>query len=181
MIRKCMMASAVCILWAVVASYGGTVADAAKTSPQPLRSFSGGAVSKEDLVARYVEAIKRQDAEALHELRITEREYKDIIVPGTVDRGKEPRRVSESVSNYFWRDMNYKSVLLQDELFKRYGGRDLPKYEIVFTKEPRVYDWYRAWGELRVDYENNLRTAVPSGWIAEVDGKYKFLSFEWDY
>ncbi len=179
MVRKaCLIIATAGLLLAGVSSYGGAEVDAVAKAPI---SFSGGAGSKKDLVARYLDAIKRKDAKALHELRVTEGEYKEIIVPGTVDPGKPPRRVSDSVSNYFWRDMDYKSELLQEELFKRYGDRDLPSYEIVFTKEPREYDWYRAWGELRVDYENDLRTAVPSGWIAEVGGRYKFLSFEWDY
>jgi hypothetical protein len=148
---------------------------------KPPFGFTGGKSSKEELVQAYLDAIYRQDEKALHALRVTKDEYQQIIVPGSVDRGKPPRHVSDTVQKYFWEQLDYKSVLYQEMLFKRFADRKIENYEIVFTKDPREYDWFKAWGETRIDYEHNLRTAVPSGWIAEVEGQYKFLGFEWDY
>ncbi len=152
----------------------------ADTSNPPF-GFSGGKDSVEELVKAYLDAIYRRDEAALRTLRVTEDEYQRIIVPGTVDRGAPPRHISETVQKYFWGQLDHKSVLYQEILFRRFADQKIERYEIVFTEEPREYDWYKAWGETRIDYENNLRTAVPSGWIAEVDGKYKFLGYEWDY
>lgn len=161
------------------AANGAPVAEAATDKP-PMQ-LSGGASSIDELVKRYVAAFQARDKEGLHALRVTKEEFWNIITPGTVERGKPPRQVTDMVTEYFWKDSNYKSELYADMLIERYAEFDLPPYEIVFTKGAKEYAWYRAWGELRLDYEDDIKTAVPGGWIAEVDGVYKFLGFEWDY
>ncbi len=165
----------------IVAGSGGADATATTDLSKPPFGFTNGKSSKEELVRAYLDAVYAQDEQALHSLRVTKAEYQQIIVPGTVERGQPPRKISDSVQKYFWGQIDHKSVLYQDILFRRFANQKIENYKIVFTEEPKEYDWYRAWGELRVDYEDNLRTAVPSGWIAEVDGQYKFLGFEWDY
>lgn len=179
--------SRVVIVFAALLTIGaagdGPAADAAvvQEASRPPMEFSGGAASIDDLVQQYVAAIKARDKQRLHALRVTKEEFWNIITPGTVEPGKPPRQVTDMVTDYFWKDSNYKSELYADMLIERYADFDLPRYEVVFTKGERRYDWYRAWGELRLDYERDLKTAVPGGWIAEVNGVYKFLGFEWDY
>jgi hypothetical protein len=57
--------------------------------------------SLDSLIDEFVEALSTNDKKSLTRLRVTEREYLDIIVPGTVPVGAEPRHNSPKVKE-FW-------------------------------------------------------------------------------
>ncbi len=150
--------------------------------PNPPFGLSGGADNREALIDLFLDAVAKNDKAALDALRLTKDEYQGIIVPGRVAPGAPPRRVSAIVDKYFWEVMDFKSDNFVDVLLERFGGRTYKRRAARYTSPERSYDWYRAWGEVRqtVTDDSGIEYEITSGWIAEVDGKYKFLSFEWD-
>jgi len=166
-------------------SSAGSDAHAAVADTEPPFELAGGAPSIDALMDAFLEAVEKRDKEALNALRLTKDEYQGIIVPGRVPPGSPPRQVSPVVDKYFWETMDFKSGHYLDLLVERHGGKKLERREIRFTKtadEPQRYDWYRAWGETRqatVD-SDGAEVLVSTGWIAEVGGIYKFISFQWD-
>ena len=151
-------------------------------SPDPPITVSGGAPSIDALMEAFLAALEKQDVAALNSLRLTKDEYQGIIVPGTVPPGSAPRRVSAIVDKHFWEMLDFKSDRYVEVLLQRYGGKKFNRGEVRFTKPAQHYDWYNAWGETRqvaTDVEGTEHL-VTSGWIAEVRGQYKFISFQWD-
>src|SRR5262245_38283508 len=56
-----------------------------------------GYASKEALVKRFVEALGKKDEPTLSALRVSEKEYVDIIVPGAVAEGQPLRQWPQDV------------------------------------------------------------------------------------
>jgi len=153
----------------------------------PLRSMetpalSGGAASVEDLVDRLLQAIAANDEKALHALRVSEVEYRTVIVPGTVEVGEVPRRVDDTSTDLFWRMLDTKSRDFSRALLAENGGKKLVRKEVRFSKGVHRYGGYTAHGQVRVlvaDAEGTERV-IRSGTIAQVGERYKLISLSWD-
>ncbi len=150
--------------------------------PDPPIALSGGAPSIDALMEAFLAALAKQDVAALNSLRLTKDEYQRIIVPGTVPPGSTPRTVSPIVDKHFWEMLDFKSDRYVEVLLQRYGGKKFNRGEVRFTKPAQQYDWYNAWGETRqvATDANGIEYLVTSGWIAEVGGRFKFISYQWD-
>jgi hypothetical protein len=134
------------------------------------------------LVDDFIAALAAGDKQTLTQLRITEREYLDIIIPGNVPVGSEPRHNSPKVKDFFWRILNGKSDTFANLLLHRYGGRKYTERELSFSSPIKHFAWYAAHGEVRLkltDEDGNLWT-VETGSVAEVAGKFKFIGYEYD-
>lgn len=170
---------------AVIASAapgGSAESPVERHQPDPPMTFAGGEASVDELMDKFIRAVEENDREALAALRLSREEYFEIIVPGKVPSGEPPRRVTPQVTKFFWEMMDYKSDLYVDVLLDRYGGRPLERGTLTFSKPVQEYDWYRAWGEIRqaAREPDGTEHQVRSGWIAEVAGRYKFISYQWD-
>jgi hypothetical protein len=153
------------------------------TVPPPPMPLSDGAPSVEALLDRFTDALSRRDAEALHRLRLSKAEYVDIIIPGNVPKGQPPQQTFEQNNEFFWGMLDTKSRYLAPVLLRDFGGRTyVGRTDVRFTDPPREHDWYTARGELRMTLVDDAggKHFVRSGWIAEVEGRYKFIGFEWD-
>lgn len=145
--------------------------------------LTGGAPSIDALLSEFLAAVERRDTDAMHRLRVTKEEYQRIIIPGFVDPGQPPRRISEQPREFFWQVNDRKSHFAADAIVQRYGGRHYISHELTLTHGVRPHAWYTSHGEVRLalrapdlDGTADLRT----GSIAEVDGQYKFIAFQWD-
>ena len=145
----------------------------------PQRGLSGGAASIDALVSEFVAALNRRDRDALERLRVTEREYREWIVPGSVEPGQPPQILSEEASVYFWEVLNGKSTYFREALLGEYGGRDLEIEDFRFRKGTRRFANHLAHGRLALELEaeDGQKLALLTGSIAEVDGQFKFISF----
>ncbi len=144
--------------------------------------LSGGASSPEALVDELLLAIASNDPTALHALRVSEVEYRTIIVPGTVEVGQPLREVDAAATTAFWRLLDSKSRDFGRQLLADQGGKKLSRKEIRFTKGVHPYAGYTAHGQVRVlvtDAQAN-ETLIRSGTIAQVGDRYKFISLSWD-
>lgn len=171
------------IATAVLVLVTGCVKAGSASPNGPPIELTDGAPSVEALMDRFLDALARQDEAALTRLRVNKAEYTRVIMPGQIQKGQTPPPPDEKVSDFAWSLLNTKSLFFTQNLMKEFGGRTSVRKAVRFTRPPLEYAWYRALGEVRVtveDPEDKREYLLSSGWIAEVDGKYKFIGFEYD-
>jgi hypothetical protein len=148
---------------------------AAVTGPR----VHGGTTSMDELLARFLEAVRAKDRGALEELRFTEDEYRNVIFPGSVEKGSPPQALGQKASKYFFDDMNTRSFYHRENILKLYGGKQFTLKEFDFKKGIKEYAGYTAYRRLRlilVDEAGN-EVKLQTGSVAEVDGHFKFASY----
>jgi len=148
----------------------------------PKRQLANGAPSVDALLDEFLAALAAKDEQGLHRLRVTEVEYRQIIIPGTVKEGEPPRKVEAKPSEYFWRMLDQKSKDTGYVMMQRFGGQHYKRKEVTFTKGVRKFAWYTAIGEVRlqIEDEKGIEQVLPTGTIAEVSGRYKFIGFNFN-
>jgi hypothetical protein len=163
----------------------------AQADPAPLMAAAksaresfvrGGAPSVDALMEKFVRALSNSDKDALAALLVNREEYVDLIVPGTVPVGHGPRQVSDQPKEYYWKMLSTKDHYFQESLLTQFGGRRYRDYTLKFTQPAKEYAWYKAYGRVKLDLrgEDELTYSLSTGWVAEVDGKYKFIGYETD-
>ena len=141
----------------------------------------GGFRDREVLVDRFLAALSANDKDALLALLVPADFYRDVIIPGTVAPDQPARQWSEKSRQFFTDNFFHKSSLYADVLLKDWGGRELMRKKISFTRPTQTYKWYTADGELRVEVDavppTDGEPVVRTGFIAEINGTYKFIGF----
>ncbi len=142
-------------------------------------TFEGGARSERELIDDFLKALETKDEHALRRLRVTEAEYRDIIIPGNVDPGQPPRVMAANWTDYAWLNLNDRSTVHEQRLLAEDGGRPLTLESVRFEGGQRQYAGYTAHKQLRLKVRDASGTEreVRTGSIAEVAGKFKFISF----
>lgn len=158
---------------------------AAAESPaasQPPLALSNASPSKDDLIRRFLAAIAERDTGALDSLRMTQREYCEIIAPGTVAPGQPPRATEARILDFYWRMLDTKSRDQSRQVLEAYGGKKFEVVGIEYVRGDKEYAWYRAIGEprIRVRNEAGKEAVIPAGYVAEVGGQYKFIGLNWE-
>jgi len=164
--------------------FGATTGLATTAAPHPQadQHLVNGAPSVDALLDQFLAALAARDEQGMHRLRVTEHEYRDIIIPGTVKPGEAPRQVDDTTSVYFWRMLDQKSRDVGYVFLQRFGGHRYTRKELKFTKGVREFGSYRALGEVRMEIEDKegQRGTLATGYIAEVNGSYKFIGFNFN-
>jgi hypothetical protein len=158
-------------------------AKVADAGAKPPITLTGGAPSIDTLLDEFLAAVEQKDKDALHRLRLTKAEYTEIIVPGEVPTGQPPRQTFEQVNDVFWGMLDTKSRYTADAIVNDFGGRHYVERQLELTYgNPREWAWYTGHGEvrLRLKDETGQPYELRTGWIAEVDGRFKFIGFNWD-
>jgi len=152
------------------------------THSQAKPQLVNGAPSVDALLDDLLAALAAQDEQGMHRLRVSETEYREIIIPGTVKEGDPPRQVAAMPSEFFWRMLDQKSEDVGRLLMQRFGGHRYTRKELSYTKGVRKFAWYTALGEVRlhVQDENGGDHVLHTGSIAEVNGRYKFIGFNYN-
>ncbi|MFN8642885.1 MAG: hypothetical protein U0802_14995 [Candidatus Binatia bacterium] len=149
---------------------------------KPPFGLSGGADSQEALLDQFVAGLTAGDMDALNRLRVTQQEYGSIIVPGMVAKGTPPRTTFEKVNIVFFGMLDSRSRYALQALVERFKGKKIVRREVRFTEPTQEWAWYTARGDtalVLVD-DQGERYEMKTGWIAEVDGHFKFVGFNWD-
>lgn len=141
--------------------------------------LDNGAPSLDELIDRFVEALRDNDREALRRLRLTESEYREIVVPGHVPVGKPLRNWPDRVTKMAWDQLNTKSVYYESFLLSEFGGQEYVVDGVEWERGTERYATYSAYKQLRLMLHKPESDAVElrTGSVAEIDGQFKFVSY----
>ena len=130
------------------------------------------------LIDRLLDAIARNDSDALHRLRVTEDEYRSFILPGSARPGEPPQAFSEADSKHYWGMNNSHSMYAATGILRGYGGHTYRLKGIEYGKGQKEYAWYTAYKVvvLKIEDEKGQDGELVLGSIADVDGQFKFIS-----
>lgn len=179
--RISFLAIVVCV--AVVTVLGRGSVSGSLTAPRaaapPHPALSGGADSVDELLGEFVAAIEAKDVAALDALRVDETEYRKIIMPGSVKPGQPPQKLSAAADQYFWESLDTKSRYGGRALIAGYGGRKYRVTDVTWKKGVGEYAWFRCYDRLQLTMvdEDGEEHVLDSGSVAEIDGRFKFISF----
>ncbi len=142
----------------------------------------GGASSTDELIQRLLVSLRDNDATALRTLRVTQDEYLEVILPGSVKPGEPLRRWPEEATRYFWGELDSKSLYSEEALLQLFGGHTYRVKDVRWDKGTQQYATYQAYKQLRLDLvgDDGQEAHLETGSIAEVDGRFKFISFRRD-
>ncbi len=149
---------------------------------RPPFGLQNGAPSLAALVETFLAAVHAGDVTALHALRLSREEYVGIIVPGEVPKGQPPRATFAKVNDLFFGMLDTKSRYAAEAIVRGFAGREFPRRRLVLSQGTREFAWYTAHGEVRVIFTDaqGIEHTLRTGWVAEVDGRFKFIGFNWD-
>lgn len=164
----------------VVAREAPPAPSAAVVPAPPTRStrFPQGSRNLDELVNRFLATLAGRDKAGMHALRVTEDEYRQVIVPGNVEPGEVPQETRNDVTDYFWGVLNAKSLLYELDLFERFGGRRLKLVRVDHSGE-HTYAGFKSFRRIRLTMEDEQGSEVEiaTGSVAQVDGHLKFISY----
>jgi hypothetical protein len=171
----------------VVAAVGSRMMPEGPRPAQAAGVLSHAASSPEDLVDRVLEALEHNDVHALRELRVTEEEYREIVIPGNVPVGQAPKAARPEVADLAWKTLNTKSLYYERYLIGELGGRRYQRAgEISFEKGSKQYASFRTLRQLRAplslestdgESAGKDEATLEMGSVLELAGQYKFISF----
>ncbi len=167
------------VIWTAGA---GAASEAPATPPAASPRFDASAPSsQQELVRQLLKALRAKDEGALRRLRVSESEYREIILPGHVEPGKPLRRLTKEWADYAWESLDVKSHYYERFLLESFGGKTLELEKINYGKEEKelTYATYTAYPQARVALvdDTGKKVELETGSIAQVGGKYKFISF----
>jgi hypothetical protein len=176
------LVSAAVMIACVACSDTPTTSTAAAAVRTSSRQLSGGAASIDALLDQFVQAVAANDAAGLQRLRVTEAEYRQIIIPWTVEEGQPPRNIPEESASLYWRMLDTKSRDMSRFLLEQFGGKPLTRKAPTYTKGVQKYAGYTAYGQVRlpVTDDHGQELLLRTGTIAEVSGQYKFIGLNWN-
>jgi hypothetical protein len=136
------------------------------------------APSVDVLIDRLLDALARNDARAMHRLRVTENEYRKFFLPGSVKPGESARVYDDESSKFYWELINSHNLYAVSGIIKKYGGHRCHVKERQYLKGQETYAWYEAYKTLHLvlEDENGKQAELTLGSIADVDGQFKFIS-----
>jgi hypothetical protein len=176
--KKALLVASIVSVAVVAAGVRGTAADRVRTPDTVAGRFDGGAGSQRQLIHELLEALEAKDANALRRLRVSETEYRNIIIPGNVPPGQPPRTLTPHWLDYAWANLETRSSYSELSLLQEFGGHKLAVKDVSFDKGEKQYAGYTAYRQLRLTVEDSdgAQRVLRTGSIAQVGGRFKFIS-----
>lgn len=155
------------------------VAPYAMASPPAGGTLRDGFSSADALIDGLLQALHDQNRDALQRLRLTESEYRKIVLPGHVAVGETLRRYPEETSTYAWTTLNAKSFHYESKLLAEFGGRTYDVTGVEYAEGTQAYATYTAHKQLRLKLrrDDGREMELETGSIAEIGGRFKFVSY----
>lgn len=122
-------------------------------------------------------ALKERDADLLASLRVTEREYREVLFP-EFPASKPPRTIPV---DFHWFHLDARSRAGIEDALGELGGEDFELIEVVATRGVDQYATFKIHNkvELKVRRKRDGQVAQIKvfGSVVEVDGEFKILGF----
>jgi hypothetical protein len=156
---------------------GVQASDAGK--PAPAARLEHGSPSIDRLIDDFVQAINDRDKLKLRQLRVSHEEYLRVILPGSVEPGERRPQYNQEEADYLWGMLNGKSVYVEANLIASFGGHHATVTDKEFRKGTKKFADYTAYKQLVLTLKDDKGTeaTLRIGSIAEVDGRFKFISY----
>ena len=148
--------------------------------PGSAERLSNAEPSEQQLIDRFLGALERRDPDALRKLRVTEAEYREILMPGGVPEGRPLKRPSKALADLAWGLVDTKSRYYEQSLLAEFGGRTLRRKAVAYEGGDRRFANHTVHEQLRLKLEDEVagrEVVLATGSIVEVGGRYKFASF----
>lgn len=160
-------------------SFGRKAEGANPSTTRAAHALENAAPSLDALLARFVQALRDNDREALRRLRLTESEYRSIVVPGHVPVGEPLRNYPPDVTKLAWDLLNTKSSYYETFLLNEFGGGEYEIEGVEWERGTERYATYAAYKQLRLKLQKPESSIVElrTGSAAEIDGQFKFVSY----
>jgi hypothetical protein len=170
------------VLASVVGVLAGRVAVAGRLSAENRlgnAGLRGGARSVDQLVGRFLRALRAKDRGALRALRMTEQEYREIVLPGSVPPGEPPRQYAAEFAEFLWGSLDARNFHGERGLIEAYGAKALTLRATSFAGGAQEFASYRSHGrlDLAVTDDRGNEAVLEMGSVAQVGDRYKFVSF----
>lgn len=145
-------------------------------------TLRGGAQSVDELVQDLVVAVHASDEGALRSLRVSEVEYREIILPGSVPPGETPPQYAQEFTDFLWGSLDVRNRHGEQQLLRLWGGKSLTVESASFHRGVRAYRGYTAHSllDLTVKDDQGKEVRMEMGSIAQVGDRFKFISFTRD-
>ena len=130
------------------------------------------------LLERVLDALAKKDAKALNDLRVTEREYCDFVLPGAVAKGEQPKALTEEASEFAWDMLNTKSLYAADAVISSLRRQALHHQGRSVRQRPasvRVVRQSYNTTVLTLEDDAGGIHELTLGSIAQIDGQFKFV------
>lgn len=154
-------------------------AEIGRASVEPVE-LTNAFSSPDALIDALLRALERDDPGALRRLRITEAEYREIILPGSLREGQPLRRYPKEAADFAWSHLDTRSAYHELALMHGYRGRRFRVKAVEYDKGIGTYANHTAHKQLRLTLEeagDGKEVRLATGSIVEIDGRYKFISF----
>ena len=142
-----------------------------------------GQESLDAVVTTILAALAANDKQAMLAALVSTEEYRDYVIPSSVEPGQAWRVWKEKARQFFADEYRTKNDIVVERLLETYGGKSLQLASWRMTSEAKRYAGYIAHGELRITLkmepapELQAPDVLRLGYVAEVAGKFKLLSF----
>ena len=137
-------------------------------------------MSADALIHEFLRTLETDDPDALRRLRVTEAEYREIILPGSVREGEPLRHYTKEVADFAWTNLDSKSWYHEQALLQTYRGRRFTVKAVDYDKGTGRYANHTAYKQLRLrleEQDTGKEVRLGTGSIVEIDGRFKFISF----
>lgn len=151
---------------------------APQTTPQSsTRHLENAQPSERALAEMVLLALKEKDASLLASLRVTEREYKEILFP----EFPAAQPGSNLPVDFHWQHLDIRSRAGIEEALSQFGGEDYELLEVIPTQGIDEYKTFKVLKKVQLKVVRKKDGEVSQirvfGSVVELDGQYKIIGF----
>lgn len=139
-------------------------------------ALTSGSNSREALVRRFIKALVKNDSSDLRAMRLTAREFADLVYPES-PYTRPPYRQSPAL---VWNQIQNPSASGLTRLLRRLGGQPLAYVDHSCDRKPERQGDNRIWTGCTVGLMDTSSDTIRHrlfGSIIERDGRFKFVSY----
>ncbi|HEX3159051.1 MAG TPA: hypothetical protein VHQ45_11070 [Gemmatimonadaceae bacterium] len=144
-------------------------------------ALTGGATSRDELVAGFVRAVETSDTTALRGLVLTRAEFAHLYYPSS-QYVAAPYRLDPGLLWFFTQQNSEKGIV---RVLRRYGGRPMGMESYACPGAPERRGQNTLWGDCTVRFRPTATDSTLElrlfGSILERGGRYKFVGYSNDF